>query len=92
VSSAFQRYIAAGSIIKTFEQGVIERSNENIRVLRAAYETGAYPITDLLSEQRQLSESQREFTEAFAEQNRALIDLDSAMGTLAPAAQIANSK
>jgi len=92
VSSAFQRYTAAGSIIRTFEQGVIERSNENIRVLRAAYETGAYPITDLLSEQRQLSESQREFTEAFAEQNRALIDLDTAMGTLAPAAQIANSR
>jgi cobalt-zinc-cadmium efflux system outer membrane protein len=92
VSSAFQRYVSAASIIKSFEQGVIERSNENIRVLRAAYETGAYPISDLLTEQRRLNESQRDFTEAFSEQYRALIDLDSAIGALSPTAQTTNSK
>jgi cobalt-zinc-cadmium efflux system outer membrane protein len=81
VTSAFQRYEAARSAVMTFEQGVIARSNDNIRVIRAAYQLGQFTITDLLVQQRQLLDSQREFTDALAEQYRAYADLHIALGT-----------
>lgn len=80
VTSAYSRYEAATRAVSTFQQGVINRSNENIRTIRAAYQIGAFSITDLLVQQRQLLDSQREFTDALAERFRALADLDSAMG------------
>lgn len=80
VTSANARYEAARSAVNIFEQGVIGRSNENIRTIRAAYQIGAFSITDLLVQQRQLLDSQREFTEALAERYRARADLQSAIG------------
>lgn len=80
VASAYTRYEAARAALNTFEQGVIGRSNDNIRVIRGAYEAGAYRITDLLTEQRRLVDSQREFTDALTEQYRALVDLNVAIG------------
>lgn len=80
VSSAYQRYYAAQAGTITFEQGVIARSNDNIRVIRAAYQLGEFRITDVLTEQRRLLDSQREFTEALTEQYRALVDLRLAIG------------
>ncbi|HKO42387.1 MAG TPA: TolC family protein [Pyrinomonadaceae bacterium] len=80
VQSAYARYEAARAAVTTFEQGVIPSSTENVRTIRAAYEIGAFSITDLLSEQRRLVDAQREFTEALAERYRALADLQAAMG------------
>lgn len=80
VQSAFARYEAARTAVTTFSQGVIPRSSENIRTIRAAYQIGAFSITDLLVEQRRLVDAQREFTEALAEQYRALADLQAAIG------------
>ncbi len=80
VESAFARYQSARAAVATFEEGVIARSNDNIRVVRAAYELGQFSITDLLSEQRRLVDSQREFTETLTEQYRALADLQAALG------------
>ena len=80
VQSAYARYEAARAAVTTFEQGVIPNSIENVRTIRAAYQIGAFSITDLLSEQRRLVDAQREFTEALAERYRALADLQAAMG------------
>src|SRR6266542_2304616 len=80
VASAYARYQAATQTLKTFEEGVINRSNENIRVLRASYQIGAFRITDLINEQRRLMDSQREYTETLAERYRALADLQAALG------------
>lgn len=81
VAAAFARYEAARGAVSGFELGVIARSNDNIRVIRAAYDLGEYRITDLIAEQRRLVDSQREFTEALAEQYRALADLQAAIGS-----------
>ena len=81
VQSAYARYEAAQAAVTTFEQGAIPRSNENVRTIRAAYQLGAFSITELLVEQRRLLDVQREFTEALAERYRALADLQAAMGT-----------
>lgn len=80
VASAYERYQAARGAVGTYNEGVIARSNENIRAIRAAYQIGEFRITDLLAEQRRLFDSQREFTEALTEQYRALADLQAAMG------------
>ncbi len=81
VTSAFARYQAAQTALLTFEQGVIQQSTANIRVIRAAYELGQFRLTDLLVEQRRLVDAQREFTEALTERYRALADLQAALGT-----------
>lgn len=81
VQSAYQRYEAARSAIAIYEQGVLDRSRQNIRTIRGAYEVGAFRVTELLSEQRRFVDFQREFTEALAESYRALADLQSAIGT-----------
>lgn len=80
VASGYARYEAARSATAIFEQGVVGRSNENIRAIRAAYEIGEFKITDLLAEQRRLVDSQREFIDALTEQYKALADLHAAIG------------
>ncbi len=80
VTSAYTRYQATQAALATFERGVIDRSNQNIQTIRAAYQIGAYRVTDLLAEQRRLLDSQRDFTEALTERYRALADLQSAIG------------
>ncbi len=80
VESAYARYEAAKAATFTFEQGVIARSTENIRVIRAVYELGEFRITDLIAEQRRLIDSQKDFTEALLERYRALADLQLAIG------------
>ena len=80
VASAYARYEAASKALLAYEQGVIQRSQENVRVMRAAYELGAFSVTELLAEQRRLLDSQRDYTEALAEQYRALADLQTAVG------------
>lgn len=84
VISAYARYQAANNAVRRFEQGVITRSTDNIRVIREAYQLGEFKVTDLLTEQRRLVDSQREFTEALAERYRALADLYLAIGSNNP--------
>lgn len=80
VAAAFARYEAAKRSLAIFEQGVLDRSAQNIRSVRGAYEIGAFRITDLLVEQRRFIDLQREFIEALAERYRALAELQAAMG------------
>jgi len=80
VASAYSRYEAARAAIAIFEQGVIARSNQNVSTIREAYRLGAFRVTELLTEQRRLMDSQREFTETLTERYRALVDLYMATG------------
>ena len=80
VASAFRRAEAAQSALTLFEQGVLGRSDDNIRIMRAAYELGEFRITDVITEQRRVLEAQQEYTEALAERYRALVDLRAAIG------------
>jgi outer membrane protein TolC len=59
---------------------VIERSSQNVESLRRAYELGAFRVTDLLTEQRKMVDSQRDFIEALTERYRALAEVQSALG------------
>lgn len=81
VTSAYQRYQAVQSALQVFEEGVITRSNKNLESMQAAYKIGAFSVTELLIEQRRLLDAQREFIEALTERYRAIVDLNSAIGT-----------
>ncbi len=80
VTVAYRRYQAAQAAIQTYERGVIDRSERNVQTMRAAYQVGAFRVSELLAEQRRLVDMQREMTEALAERFRALIELRAAMG------------
>jgi len=79
VASAFARYRASDSAVEVFRQGVIERSSANVRTMRAAYEAGAFTISEFLAERRRYVDAQRELTEAMTERAIALIDLQAAV-------------
>lgn len=79
VESAVARYRAAEAATEVFRQGVIERSEQNVRTIRAAYEAWAFTISEFLAERRRLVDAQREFTEALTERAVALIDLQAAV-------------
>ncbi|HXG57361.1 MAG TPA: TolC family protein [Vicinamibacterales bacterium] len=80
VTSAFRRAAAAQTALTLYEQGVLTRSDDNIRIMRAAYELGEFRITDVIAEQRRLLESQQEYTAALTERYRAIVDLRAAVG------------
>ncbi|MEP7271092.1 MAG: TolC family protein [Acidobacteriota bacterium] len=80
VTSAYRRYEAALASLQIYELGVITRTVANVETIRAAYEAGAFRISELISEQRRLIESQRELTEALMERYRALADINTALG------------
>lgn len=79
VESAIARYRAADAAVEVFRQGVIERSAQNVRTIRAAWEAGAFTVTELLAERRRLVDAQRELTDAVTERALALIDLQAAV-------------
>ncbi|HKR64272.1 MAG TPA: TolC family protein [Thermoanaerobaculia bacterium] len=79
VESAVARYRAADAAVEVFRQGVLERSEQNVRTMRAAYEAGAFTISEFLAERRRLVDAQRELTEALTERAVALIDLQAAV-------------
>jgi cobalt-zinc-cadmium efflux system outer membrane protein len=80
VNSAYERYLASNTAAATFEQGVIAGTRANLQAIQGAYEIGEFRITDLLTEQRRLVDSQREYTDLLSERYRALMDLQAAMG------------
>ncbi|HKX32783.1 MAG TPA: TolC family protein [Blastocatellia bacterium] len=80
IMAAYRRYEASRVSLQTYEQGVIARSAQNVRTMRAAYEAGAFRMSELLAEQRRLIDSQRELTETLAERYRAMADLETALG------------
>ncbi len=79
VESAVARLRAADGATEIFQDGVITRSSQNVRTMRAAYEAGAFTITEYLAERRRLVDAQREMNEVLTERAVALIDLQAAI-------------
>ncbi len=80
VSAAYARYQSTQLAVSGFEQGVIAQSTNNLRIFREVYNLGELRITDLITEQRRLVDSEREYTELLAERYRVLSDLNTAIG------------
>jgi cobalt-zinc-cadmium efflux system outer membrane protein len=80
VLAAVNRYEAARRALAVFDQGVVQQSQENLRIVRGAYDLGELRLLDVINEQRRLLETQRAYTELLREANVAAADLERAVG------------
>jgi outer membrane protein, heavy metal efflux system len=63
-----------------FDQGVVQQSQENLRIVRGAYELGELRLLDVINEQRRLLETQRAYTDLLRDTNIAIAELERAVG------------
>lgn len=80
VTAAYARYQSSQLAVNSFEQGVIAQSTNNLRIFKEVYNLGELKVTDLISEQRRLVDSEREYTELLTERYQALAELNTAIG------------
>jgi cobalt-zinc-cadmium efflux system outer membrane protein len=80
VRSAYSRYEAARRALEIFDQRVIGQAQDNLRVIRAAYELGELRLLDVLNEQRRLIDAERAYTEVLKEYYLAVVELERAVG------------
>lgn len=84
VTSAYRRFEAATRAREIFETTVLDRSQENVRVIRAAYTAGELRLFDVLNEQRRLVDTQKAYTEVLREYFHSLVELERAIGAPLP--------
>ena len=80
VLAAVNRYQAARRALSVFEKGVVPQSQENLRIVRGAYELGELRMLDVINEQRRLLETQRAYTGLLSDANIAVAELERAVG------------
>ena len=81
VQAAVARYETATKALTVFDQGVLEQSRENVRILRAAYDLGEIRLMDVINEQRRLVDTQRAYTDLLREAFLAAVEIERATGT-----------
>lgn len=80
ILAAINRYEAARRALDLFDRGVVGQSQENLRIVRGAYELGELRLLDVINEQRRVLETQRAYTELLRDANVALAELERAIG------------
>jgi cobalt-zinc-cadmium efflux system outer membrane protein len=80
VEAAYHRWQAALAVIEILNREVIQLSDRNLTVLRAAYGLGQLRMLDVLSEQRRLIDTQLAVADAQSEVLEALAELEASIG------------
>ncbi len=80
VLAASNRYEAARRALGVLDRGVVQQSQENLRIVRGAYELGELRLLDVINEQRRLLETQRSYTDLLRDTNIAIVELERAVG------------
>ncbi|MDR0843140.1 MAG: TolC family protein [Acidobacteriota bacterium] len=80
VLTAWSRAHSTRQALQVFKTGVLELSQENLRVIRAAYELGELRLLDVIAEQRRLLEIENEHVDLMKEAYVAMIELERAIG------------
>ena len=80
VSSAYSRYETARRALEIFDRRVVGPSQDNLRIIRAAYDVGELRLLDVLNEQRRLIDTQKAYTEVLKEYYMALAELERSVG------------
>ncbi len=81
VKAAYTRYESAQRALQIFAQRVIGPSQDNLRVIRAAYDLGELRLLDVINEQRRLIDTQKAYTEVLKEHYQTQVELERAVGT-----------
>lgn len=80
VRAAYSRYETARRALEIFDQRVLGQSQENLRIIRAAYNFGELRLLDVINEQRRLTDTQKAYTEVLKEYYLAIVALERAVG------------
>ncbi len=80
VEAAFRRWTSAAQSLEILNRGVLKQSEQNLVVIREAYNLGQLRILDVLTEQRRLIETQLSHIDAESELFQSLADLERAVG------------
>jgi cobalt-zinc-cadmium efflux system outer membrane protein len=85
VLAALSRGRAAAQALEVFDQRVIGQSQENLRIIRGAYQLGELRLLDVINEQRRLLDTQRAHTDLLRGAYLAAVEVERAVGV--PAGQ-----
>lgn len=80
VAGAFSRFEAARRSVEIFDRSVLDRAQDNVRIIRAAYTAGELRLFDVLNEQRRLTDTQRAYTDVLREYFVSIVELERAIG------------
>lgn len=84
VTAAFTRFEAAKHALDILDKNVLGRAQENVQIIRAAYNAGELRLFDVLNEQRRLTDTQRAYTEVLREYFVSVVELERAIGERVP--------
>lgn len=84
ITAAYRRFEAGQRARTIFEGTVLDRSENNVRIIRAAYTAGELRLFDVLNEQRRLVDTQRAYTEVLREYFLSVVELERAIGVPLP--------
>ena len=80
VEAAYRRWIGSMRSLEILRTGVLEPSQKSLTVVREAYRLGQLRLLDVLNEQRRIADLQLSLVDAQADVDRALVDLERAIG------------
>ncbi|MBI3652707.1 MAG: TolC family protein [Acidobacteria bacterium] len=81
VTVAFNRLQTAKEAIQLYETDIVPRSQENLQMIRTAYDLGDKDILDVIAEQRRLIETKQQYIDALKEYYLSTVELERALGT-----------
>jgi cobalt-zinc-cadmium efflux system outer membrane protein len=80
VALAYAKLEIALDSLKLYEKELLPGTQENLKIIRAAYDLGDQPLLDVISEQRRLIESQQQYTDVRKDYYLSIIELEKALG------------
>lgn len=80
VGVALTRLEAAREALSLYETELLPRNQENLRIIRAAYDLGEQKLLDVVAEQRRLVETQQQYIDSLRDYYTAIIELERAVG------------
>jgi cobalt-zinc-cadmium efflux system outer membrane protein len=80
VQAAFSRWSAAKNTLAILDDGVVRQSEQNLAVVRQAYQLGQLRLLDVLNEQRRLVDTELAYIDAKADLAQSVVELERAIG------------
>jgi cobalt-zinc-cadmium efflux system outer membrane protein len=84
VEAAYSRWSAARNTLAILNDGVVRQSEENLTIVRQAYQLGQLRLLDVLNEQRRLVDTELAYIDAKAELAQSVVELERAIGASLP--------
>ncbi|MBI4851222.1 MAG: TolC family protein [Acidobacteria bacterium] len=80
VTLAFAQFTNSEQAVKLFETNILPKAQDNLKILQVAYQLGDQNLIDVITEQRRLMESQKDYLTVQKDYYLSLIALEKAVG------------